>query len=138
MIFFVFLSPARERPRPTHPGPQGESALCVLGVDLTSDHCHCQVLGPSLDPYHSRTHSSCVHSRAVRHTPVARSSTWVFHVSSFSLGRFLVRGNFEEPSAGIRPLSSIGRYCEVRADCAHSCLARVYPDVLRSVRRMST
>ena len=33
--------PTRKESRPKHSCPQGKSALCVQGVDWTSDHCHC-------------------------------------------------------------------------------------------------
>ena len=31
----------QERPRPTHPGPQGKSAACAQRLDRTTDHCRC-------------------------------------------------------------------------------------------------
>ena len=39
-----FPSPTREEPRPTHSSPWGKSALCVRGVDWTSDHTHTYTL----------------------------------------------------------------------------------------------
>ena len=77
-----FLSPNREGPRPTDFGPWGKPALCLQGVDWTSDYCQCHAQTGGQPLTCSRARRPSIRMHPISHCPDSRVLDWLWHIAT--------------------------------------------------------